>query len=140
MTRLFDLADSMETACAAVPELTGRVGVERTMPIAMDELPVVNIIPRTVRRGDLQGDLQSRDASILVIVRTAGDRPGRAADALLAKAHAAMTTHPDLNDGSAQIDLASETFRYVDTEQSMCDLQAEYLITYEHARESLLGY
>lgn len=140
MTKLFDVADQMESVCAAVPALVGRVGVERTLPLMSSALPAVNIIPRNQRRGDLTGEVQSRDASILLIVRTAGDRPGRDAHELLAAAHMALMTDLALNDESVQIELVAETFRYVDTEQSMCDLQADYQINYAHPRASLFGF
>lgn len=139
-TKLFATLDLMAAACLTVPALAGRVGVERTLPYETSALPVVTLHPRRSQPSGMGGEVQGRDTTVVVIVRCAGDQPGRAAHELLALAHAAMTTAPALNDGSVQLDPATETFRYVDSEQSTCDLQVEYEITFELARESLLGF
>lgn len=138
MTKLFDCIEQMRQACDAVPELTGRVYRERVLPLDISALPAVCILPRRVQQTALAGEMQGREATVLVIVRTAGDEPGEAAHTLLNAAHQALTTWGALNDGSVQIELSTETFRYIDNEQTMCDLQAEYLVEYDHDRGSLL--
>jgi hypothetical protein len=138
MTKLFDCIEQMRQACDSVPELTGRVYRERVLPLDITALPAVCILPRRVQQTALAGEMQGREATVLVIVRTAGDEPGEAAHALLNAAHEALTTWGALNDGSVQIELSTETFRYIDNEQTMCDLQAEYLVEYDHERGSLL--
>lgn len=138
MTRLFELIEEMRQACDAAPDLVGRVHRERVLPIDINQLPAVCILPRRTQNTALMGEVQGREATVLVIVRTAGDQPGQAAHELLAAAHQALMAWPELNDGSAQIELSTETFRYIDAEQSMCDLQAEYLVNFDHARSSLL--
>lgn len=139
MTKLFDTLDAMKAAIDTVPALAGRVGVERTLPVTMAELPVMTLYPRRSQANGVGGEVEGRDNTVVVIVRAGGDQPGRAAHELLAAAHAAMVSQFDA-DGSVQIDLGTETFRYVDSEQSICDLQAEYEITFELARGSLLGF
>lgn len=137
-TRLFSIIDDMVAAIGAVPTLTGHVSAERVLPLDIGQLPAICIMPRRTQPNALSGEVQGRDGTILVIVRTAGNEPGRAAHGLLALAQQALMQYAPLNDGSVQIDLGTETFRYIDSEQSMCDLQAEYEVAFDHDRDSLL--
>ena len=136
-TRLFTIMDLMEAAGRAVPSLAQRVEVERVLPVQIGDLPSISIIPRRSQPSGVGGEVQGREGMVLVIVRTGGDKPGRQAHELLSLLQAAFTTAPELNDGSVQLELGTETFRYIDTEQSICDLQAEYEVAFNHSRESL---
>lgn len=140
MTKLFDVLDEMEAVLLAVPALAGRVGVERTLPMVAEQLPQCTLVPRRGVPGGLDGETLARDHTVVLGVRAAGARPGRDAHALAAQAHAALTTAATLNAGDVTLRLSTETFRYLDAEQSLCDLQIEYEVTFEHARESLLGF
>lgn len=136
-TALFSVLDRMEAAGLTVPELAQRIEVERVLPVQISDLPSVSIIPRRTQVAGVGGEVQGRQAMALVIVRVGGENPGRRAHELLSLLHAAFMTDPDLNDGSVQLDLGTETFRYIDTEQSICDLQAEYEVVFDHSRTSL---
>lgn len=138
-TALFDVIDAMVLAMGAVPALAGRVQDEGTLPMDINQLPQVRVTPRRVARGALMGEMEARESLVIVTVRAAGVKPGRAAHELLAQTHRALMTDTELNNGSVQIDLGTETFRFVDTEESVCDLQAEYQITFEQGRESLFA-
>lgn len=138
-TALFEVVDQMVSAIGTVPSLVGRVGDEGTLPMDIEALPQVRVLPRRAARGALMGEVEAREALVIVIVRAAGAKPGRVAHELLALAHRALMTDVELNNGSVQIDLGTESFRFVDTEQSVCDLQAEYQITYEQGRASLFA-
>ncbi len=138
-TRLFSIMDDMKAAGETVAELVGRIHVERVLPLEIGELPAICIQPRRTESAALGGEIQGRDGTVLVIVRAAGNSgPGRAAHELLSKLHEALTRYPDLNNGSVQLELGTESFRYIDSEESVCDLQAEYEIAFEHDRDSLL--
>jgi hypothetical protein len=138
-TRLFSILDDMKAAGLTVPELVDRIDVERVLPFDIGALPAVCIQPRLTDPSALGGEVQGRDGKVLVIVRTAGNSgPGRAAHELLAKLHQALMRYPNLNNGSVQLELGTESFRYIDSEESVCDLQAEYGIAFEHDRDSLL--
>lgn len=138
MTKLFDVIDAMVASCASVPELASRVQAERVLPLDVMQLPRVCLYPRRGQPGAMGGEAYARESTVLVVIRTAGDEPGRAAHELLSLINRALLTDVELNDGTVQIDLSTETFRYMDAEQSMCDLQAEYELTFEVERDSLL--
>ncbi len=130
-TRLFSIMDDMKAAGDTVAELIDRIHVERVLPLDISELPAICIQPRRTEPSALSGEFQGRDGTVLVIVRAADNAgPGRAAHELLAKLHQALMRYPDLNNGSVQLDLGTESFRYIDSEESVCDLQAEYGIAF----------
>ncbi len=136
-TRLFSILDLMEAAGRTVPALADRIEVERVLPVQISDLPSVSIIARRTQPSGVAGEVVGREGMVLVIVRTGGVKPGRQAHELLSLLQTAFTTAPQLNDGSVQLDLGTETFRYIDTEQSICDLQAEYEVVFDHPRENL---
>ena len=138
-TVLFSLLDDMEAAIKAVPALTNMVGVERTLPIDSAALPQMSLMPRRTEPNGLGPEVQSREGAVFLTVRATGDKPGRIAHELLAQAHQALMRDESLNDGAVHIELGVETFRYVDSEQTVVDLQAEYQITFCHSRDSLLS-
>lgn len=142
-TRLFAAIDLMVTIAqaSAPPELagTGRIESERTLTVVAGELPCVSIQPRRSQPGGLGGEVLGRDNTVVVVVRAMGDKPGRKAHELLAALHAAWMAAPAFSEPGT-LELATESFRYVDSEQSVCDLQAEYEFSFELPRESLLGF
>lgn len=135
-TRLFTLVDQMAAALQAVPALAGRIAVESTLPTAIAQLPAVNVVPRSFGAAGVAGEVQGRAGGVLLVIRAGGERSGRQAHELLAQAHAALMGSPLLQQ-ACQLDLTSETFRYQDADLTVCDLQAEYTLVYEHTRGDL---
>ena len=142
-TRLFASIDLLVSiARANLPAgLAGpdRISAERTLTVVFGDLPVVGIYPRRSQPGSLGGEVMARDNTVLVVVRAAGEQCGRKAHELLAALHAAWTKAPAFAEPGT-LELGTESFRYVDTEQTVCDLQAEYEFSFELPRESLLGF
>lgn len=136
-TKLFSIIDEMVAAMRTVPELASNTHPERVLPLDIAQLPAVCVMPKRTQPNALGGSVQGREGTIVVIVRTAGDEPGRTAHELLHLAHKAVMNADDFLEGLVQIDLGAETFRYIDSEQSMCDLQAEYEVSFDIDRDSL---
>lgn len=135
-TRLFVVMDLMKGAAVTVPELAGITEVEQVLPVTAEQLPVISIVPSRTQPTAIAGEMESREAVVTVLVRTAGAQPGRRAHELLSLLHGAVCDDEGLA-YQATLRLGSERFRYVDSEQSICDLQAEYEIAFEHSRTSL---
>lgn len=135
-TRLFVVMDLMKAAAVSVPQLASITDVEQVLPVTAEQLPVISILPSRTQPTAMDGEMTSREGVVTVLVRTAGAQPGRRAHELLSLLHGAVCADEGLA-YEATLRLGSERFRYVDSEQSICDLQAEYEIAFEHSRTSL---
>lgn len=142
-TRLFAAIDLLVSIAKTNPpaELAapGRIAAERTLTVAQGELPCVSIQPRRGQSNGLDGEVVGREATVMVVVRTMGEGPARQAHELLAELHKAWMTAPAFAEPGTLV-MTTESFRYADSEQSICDLQVEYEFSFELPRASLLGF
>lgn len=137
-TRLFAFIDLMVNAIRTVPALAERTEAERVQALQPGDDPWVTVLPLRSRKGELEGDdVAARVATVGLLIRTAGAAPGREAYELLNMAYGALIADAQLGGEVLHLELSDDELKYANADQTLCDLQAEIRITYEHLRGDL---